>query len=287
MSLRFLVVEGNVREVRERHQAHYGKMPSESYGAVLQSLEPQSIFDIAFPADEGANLPDAAGLAGYDGIFLTGSALNAYDATPEILRQVELARAIYQSKTPAFGSCWGLQMAAAAAGGSVIANPQGREIGFARKITRTADGVGHALLEGRPASWDAPAIHLDIVGTLPSDVTILASNAMTPVQAAEIRHDGGVFWAVQYHPEYGLPELCTILARYKDRMLAEGFLRTSEDHAAYLADMVALGADPSRADLAWKHGVDREILDEKQRLTELRNFIAHRVKPHKSARGRA
>ena len=122
MSLRFLVVEGNVKGPRERHRETFGKTYSESYGSVLQSIEHDAIYDIAFPADEGANLPDAAGLQSYDGVFCTGSALNAYHATPEILRQVDLMRAVFKSRTPVFGSCWGLQMGALAAGGDVQAD---------------------------------------------------------------------------------------------------------------------------------------------------------------------
>lgn len=287
MPLKFLVIEGNVKGPRERHRDTYGMTYSESYGAVLQTIEPDSIYDIAFPADEGANLPDPMGLQAYDGICLTGSALNAYHATPEILRQVDLMRAVFKSQTPVFGSCWGLQMGALAAGGDVQANPLGREVGFARRLTKTEAGTRHPLLEGRPASWDAPAIHLDLVSSLPGDVTVLARNGLTEVQAAEIRHDGGVFWGVQYHPEFSLKELSVILDRYKPTLLAEGFVRSDEAHATYVAEIRAMGEDPTRYDLAWKHGLDEEILEPAKRVTELRNFISHYVKPTKSARGRA
>ena len=103
-SLRLLVVEGNVRPARERHRATYGLTPSESYAAVLKTLAPEAICDIAFPADEGANLPEASGLAEYDGVVITGSALNIWKAEPESMRQVELAREVYKSGTPFFGS---------------------------------------------------------------------------------------------------------------------------------------------------------------------------------------
>ncbi len=123
MALRFLVVEGNTRDARQTHRDAYGLMPSESYAAVLQEIEQDIVCDLAFPADEGANLPDAAGLESYDGIVLTGSHLSIYDRTPDILRQIDLMRAIYASRTPAFGSCWGLQVAAVAADGDVQRNP--------------------------------------------------------------------------------------------------------------------------------------------------------------------
>src|SRR3954462_5254948 len=99
MGLRFLVVEGNTRGARLAHKAAYGLMPSESYAAVLQDIESDAICDLAFPADEGANLPDAAGLESYDGVVLTGSHLNIYDRTPDILRQIDLMRAVYRSHT--------------------------------------------------------------------------------------------------------------------------------------------------------------------------------------------
>jgi GMP synthase (glutamine-hydrolysing) len=125
MGLRFLVVEGNTRDARLAHKAAYGLMPSESYASVLQDVEPEAVCDLAFPTDEGSNLPDPAGLQSYDGIVLTGSMLNLYDGGPAVARQIDLMRAIYASATPAFGSCWGVQIGAAAAGGDVRRNPKG------------------------------------------------------------------------------------------------------------------------------------------------------------------
>lgn len=287
MALRFLVIEGNTRGAREVHKAAYGQMPSESYAAVLQDIEPSAVCDLAFPADEGANLPDAVGLESYDGIVLTGSHLNIYDRTPDILRQIDLMRAIYASRTPCFGSCWGLQVAAVAADGDVRQNPLGREVGFARRLAPTEAGRAHPLLAGRPAAYDAPAIHLDMVTALPGDCTVLATNAVSEVQAAEIRMSGGVFWGVQYHPEFSLGELAVILGRRTEILVREGFCRTPEEAVAYVADLNALHREPTRFDLAWRHGIDAEVLETERRTREIRNFIEHRVKTEKSARGRA
>lgn len=287
MALRFLVVEGNTRDARQTHKAAYGLMPSESYAAVLQGIEPDIVCDLAFPADEGANLPDAAGLQSYDGIVLTGSHLSIYDRTPDILRQIDLMRAIYASGTPSFGSCWGLQVAAVAAAGDVQKNPLGREVGFARRLLPTETGRAHPMLAGRPDVYDAPAIHLDMVTVLPADCTILSSNSVSPVQAAEIRLDGGAFWGVQYHPEFSLGELAVILDRRKTLLVDEAFCRTEADAAAYVADLAALQQNRHRVDLAWRHGIDMEVLDSARRTREIANFVAHRVKPEKSSRGRA
>ena len=289
MALRLLVVDGNNKTGRENRRKNYGMTPGEGYAAALQVAAggESVICDIALPADAGSNLPDAAGLESYDGVCLTGSALHIYQGGDEISQQIELMRAVYRSGVPAFGSCWGLQIGAAAAGGEIIANPKKREIGFARKIMPNAAGAQHPLLAGRPASFDAPAIHLDIVAGPTADCVILASNDLTPMQAAEIRYDGGVFWGVQYHPEFNLAEVASILGFLGPVMQAEGFFTSEEDHARYVEDLRALHEDPSRQDLSWRYGLGADVLDETCRLTEIRNFLEHKVRPTQSKRGRA
>lgn len=285
--LRLLFVDGNTREQREAHAAGYGTQPAQAYAAEIAAIVPGAISDICLPADEGANLPDGAGLQAYDGIFLTGSALHIYELQPAVTRQIALMRAIYASGTPCFGSCWGIQMGTVAAGGNVIRNPRGREVGFARKIMPNEAGRAHPLLAGRPAAFDAPAIHLDTVALPPHDTTILASNAYSQVQAAEIRHGGGVFWGVQYHPEFPLRQVASIMGRMVPLLIEEGFRADEAAAQGWLADLRALDADPARRDLAWAHALDAEVLDDQRRVTELRNFLTHRVQPQASARGRA
>jgi GMP synthase (glutamine-hydrolysing) len=287
-ALRFLIVDGNPADRRDVHLRGFGKTPGTAYGDTLMDLSPQgSTYDICLPADAGANLPQGAGLADYDGIALTGSSLHLWNREAAVLRQIELAREAFLSRTAFFGSCWGVQMACVAAGGDVQKNPLGREIGFARNIAPTEAGRAHPLLAGRPGAYDAPAIHLDII-TMPSaDTTVLAANTLTPVQAAEIRHEGGVFWGIQYHPEFSLTETASILHRLAPTMATEGLVRTAAEGEAYAAELVALDADRSRQDLAWRHGLDHEVLDDRRRLTEIRNWIEHQVKPMKSARTKA
>jgi GMP synthase (glutamine-hydrolysing) len=285
---RLLIVDGNTRDQREAHAAGYGGLsPAEAYSQEIVAIAPNAITDICLPADEGANLPDGAGLGAYDGIFLTGSSLHIYKAEPAVTRQIALMRAIYASGTPCFGSCWGIQVGAVAAGGTVVANPKGREIGVARRITLTEAGRTHPLLAGRPLAFDAPAIHLDTIAVPPPGTTVLASNAYSMVHAAEIAHEGGVFWGVQYHPEFPLRQVASILRRMTPLIVAEGFRRDEIEAGRWLTEIEALDADPARHDLAWAHGLDEEVLDETRRVTEIRNFMEMRVKAGMSARGRA
>lgn len=287
MSLRILVVEGNNAADRARHARNRGATPSEAYAEVLRDLAPDAVVDLCFPADPGANLPDAGGLAGYDAVALTGSSLNIYDMTPEITAQIDLARQVFASGTPVFGSCWGLQILTTAAGGVVRRNPKGREMGFARKIVPNEAGRAHPMLAGRPAAFDAPAIHQDEVETMAPGTTLLASNGMSEVQAVEIRVGKATAWAVQYHPEFSFGEVAAIGGALGTRLIDEGFFRTMDELGRWRADLDALDADPADAAVAWRHGFDSELTEEGRRRLELSNWIAARVRPEKSARGRA
>jgi GMP synthase (glutamine-hydrolysing) len=284
---RLLVAEGNTAEARARRIQIAGATYSEGYGDVLHSLMPGAVVDICYPADPGANLPDAAGLAGYDGVAITGSALNVYNGGPEVTRQIDFARAVFASGVPFFGSCWGLQVATAAAGGSVRRSPKGREMGLARKIVVTDAGRDHPLHAGKGPVFDAPAIHTDEVDIRPAGMTVTATNGFSEVQAAEIRHDGGTFWGVQYHPEFTLAEIAIVVANRRETLLAEGVFRDAAAIDAHVSDVKALAADPTRADIAWRLGFDADVLDPVRRTMELRNWLTAMVLPAMSARGRA
>jgi GMP synthase (glutamine-hydrolysing) len=188
---------------------------------------------------------------------------------------------------PFFGSCWGLQVAATAAGGTVRLNPRGREIGFGRKITLTDYGRGHPMHQGRPVAFDAPTVHSDEIGALPPDITVTATNAATGVQAAEIRHAGGVFWGVQYHPEYTLGDVADVIERYGERLVTEGFYASLDALRAHAGEIRSIGVDPDRRELAWRLSLDEDLLDPAMRLSEIANWLRHQVGPTASARGRA
>lgn len=283
---RLLVIEGNTAAGRARHQAAGGTAASEGYAILLRELIPGAIVDIAYPADSGANLPDQMGLEGYDGVAITGSALHIYEGGPEVLRQIELVRTLLRTGTPVFGSCWGLQLLTAAAGGSVRRNPKGREVGFGRAIRLTAAGREHPMYAGKSDSFDAVAVHLDEVETLPPDTTVLALNAMAGVQAAEICCDGTVAWGVQYHPEYSLKELAAIVRRTGIRLVEEGFFAAENDLLHYANELAILDREPTNRPLAWRHGIDGAVLDRNLRVKEVANWIERMVLPTRAQRGR-
>ena len=69
-------------------------------------------------ADGGA-LPFGTALSDFDGVMIPGSPLHIYDPTPAVARQIDFARAAFAARVPVWGSCWGMQLATVALGGSV------------------------------------------------------------------------------------------------------------------------------------------------------------------------
>jgi GMP synthase (glutamine-hydrolysing) len=284
MTLRLLIIEGNVRADRDAYRAGYGQTASEAYAATLAELAPDVATDICLAADADEALPSGTPLSDYDGVFITGSSLNVYDGGPAIERQIALARAVFAAGTPMFGSCWGLQLASAAAGGVVARNPRGREIGVARAIHPTLAGMGHPLLAGRATPFDALCSHIDYVATVPSGSKVLAGNAMSEVQAIEIGFEGGLFWGVQYHPEFSLAEISAIVVRRAAALAREGVFATEPDALNFAAGLSELEREPAARDLADRLGLGPDILDPGRRRIELVNFLEREVRPRRARR---
>jgi GMP synthase (glutamine-hydrolysing) len=285
MPPRLLVCEGNTAELRAKQVAAGGQIMSDGYADLLRELLPGAVVDICYPADPGTNLP-IGGLEGYDGVAITGSALNVYDGGPEVTGQIELAREVLKTKTPLFGSCWGLQVVTVAAGGTVRPNPKGREIGIGRRIALTQAGRTHPMYRGKGSVFDAVTVHLDEVEILAPGTTVLAANAQSDVQAAEIVVDGAVAWGTQYHPEFSLGDMAAIVRRYGSRLMREGFFADAAARDHYVADLETLDRNPDDKPLAWRYGMDETVLDRRVRSTEIANWIAHQVLPGRATKGR-
>jgi GMP synthase (glutamine-hydrolysing) len=279
-------MEGNSPETRAQHVAHGGTVASTGYANLLQELLPGAVVDICFPGDPGANLPNGQGLEGYDGVAITGSGLHVYNDGPEVTRQIDLARAVLDAGTPIFGSCWGLQVLTVAAGGSVRKNPKGREIGFGRRMKLTEAGRKHPMYVGKPDVFNAPTVHLDEVETVAPGTIVLATNEVSDVQSAEIRVNGASAWGVQYHPEYPLREIATIVRRIGDRLIAEGFFLDTSEIATFANDLDTLDRDPTVGRLAWRYGISHNILNKKLRTGEVANWIEYQMLPTRVKRGR-
>lgn len=229
---------------------------------------------------DGEGLPQGVQLGDFDGAWISGSPLNVYrPEQPTVRAQLELARAIWDRGVPAFGSCWGLQLMTAALGGTVHLNPKGREIGVARRICPTDAGRAHALYRGKQDAFDALCSHEDEVEALPAGAELLASNAVSRVQAMAIRDGAKSFWGVQYHPEFDFGSVAAIIALRAQRHLDEGLACTAGDVDTIVSDFHALAHNPSRKDLAWKYGLHADVLDPAVRTVEFGNWLRAEVLP--------
>lgn len=279
MPIRFLIIDGYAKASRDDFDVVGMKHAATLYAEMLKKWLPEAEYVFWFPSDDAAP-PEGKGPEHYAGILWTGCNLTVYHRdNPSVARQIDFAAKSYDAGTPAFGSCWGLQVAAAAAGGEVSANPRGREMGIARKIQLTPEGRHHPMLEGKPPVFTGFISHLDEVTGLPAGATVLATNDFTEVQALEIRHGKGSFWAVQYHPEYDLHEMARLITARAQKLLPEGFFASPEDLAAYVEKLEALNREPDRKDLRWQLDIDDDVLSQDVRQLEFRNWINNVVLP--------
>ncbi|MBV9527896.1 type 1 glutamine amidotransferase, partial [Sphingomonas sp.] len=283
---RFLIAECEPAPAREKRRRSVGRSSGETYEDMLGRLAPGVECVRVKPSDSLAELPPGADLATFDAVFLTGSPLHLWEETTEARREVQFMRAVFGVGVPAFGSCAGLQLATVAAGGRVRPMHDRREGGLARRIFPTDVGRTHPLLAGRALAFDAPAIHTDEVEELPTGALLLASNATTTVQAAEIKFGGGVFWGVQYHPEISLFEVAAALRRQADDLVEHGLAPSRGVVGTHAALVQQLHDEPHRRDLAWRLGLDDQVTAPTLRSIEIKNFIERLVRPTRSARAK-
>ena len=277
---RSLVLDGYSKEGREDLRSGGATTAGELYARMLKACAPRGAeVDILCPADPGAALPAGAAIEQYDGIAWTGSSLTVFADDPKVTTQIEFAKAAFDARVPGFGSCWAAQIAVVAAGGRCAVNPKGREMGIARKIALTPEGRAHPLYSGKKSVFDAFISHDDEITHLPPGGLLLASNGHTRVQAVSVTHQGGVFWGLQYHPEYDLHELARLCYCRKRKLTERGFFRDTDAAQAYVDRLEALHRDPGRKDIAWLLGIDEDVMNQDIRRAEVRNWIDLLVLP--------
>jgi GMP synthase (glutamine-hydrolysing) len=268
-----LIAEGTPAAWRAE-RAHRGLPSNFSLFAAAVRLHCPEIGCTLLAIADGEALPPGTALADFDGVMFTGSPLHVYDRTPAVTLQIEFAREVFAAGLPAWGSCWGVQLATVALGGAVRRNPRGRELPIARRITATEAGRAHPLLASRPVAFDALCSHLDEVETLPAGAQVLAANDISAIQAmAAGTAGGGSFFGTQYHPEHTLEVSAALIEIRAAELVAEGRAPGRAEIAAMAADLRALAAEPTRRDLIGRYGIAGEIVDPVRRTTEIGNWL--------------
>jgi len=273
MTLRLLVLDAYDAAGRSALRGAGATLAGDLYARLLRQLEPGARVDVAVDGEQGFALP--AALDRYDGIAWTGSNLTIHRDTPGVRRQLEFARAAFAAGVPSFGSCWAVHIAVTAAGGRCEANPRGREFGIARKIVLNDSGRTHPMFAGKALAFDALASHEDHVVAVGATTQVLAGNEFSPVQAVEVRHGRGVFWAVQYHPEYALLDVAQLGVLRAPQLIDQGFFAGLDEARSFLRDLEDLHGNPDRRDLAYRLAAGADVLDSETRTREARNWLDH------------
>ena len=282
MKTRILIVDGSPTAAQDGIVSVGGSRSGENYAAALKSQAPggsDSMDCFILAAGDGERLPQGMALSDFHGVAWTGSPLSTYEIKPAVKDQIELARTVFQSGVPCFGSCWGLQVMAVALGGRVQLNPNGYEVGIARQIRVNADGRSHPMFDGKADVFDAACTHQDEVCELPAGARLLASNSYSEVQAAEVVDGERSFWGVQYHPEFDLRQIAAIYRRRAARLVSDGLAVTEADIERLADDYVALIQNPERRDIAWRYGLGADLLDPMIHRREFANWLAVKVAP--------
>jgi len=284
MSLKLLVLDA-YDEPGRRDVLEIGATPGgELYRRLLLHLRPDARVELALFSAAGFALPPGAALTDYDGLVFTGSNMTIHHDTAAVREQIVFVQHALAAGLDCFGSCWAAQLAVTAAGGRCEKNPRGREFGVSRGITLSERGRAHPLFAGRQGRFDALTSHEDHIAHLGPHAERLAGNDFSPVQAVSVQLGRGVFWAVQYHPEFNLWDLAQLARLRGAQLIAQGFF--VEEGAgepgqraleAYIADLEALERDPSRHDLLTQRQIPKNLLDIDHRALEVDNWLRSRL----------
>ena len=199
--LKLLIVEGNTKEENSNFN-NAGCVPqSENFKQHVKMFEPNCEINIVEPGDDSAISKIIASLKKYDGIILTGSTLRIDDFSNEIKKHIDFVKTCFKHEKKIFAACWGLQIAATAAGGKCRVAPCGPHVGIAYDIELTDEGKKHKLYSSKPHKFTTPAFNYDEVEIPPNNAVVLASNKINKFEALHFTVGNSEIWGLQYHPE--------------------------------------------------------------------------------------
>ena len=220
--MNILLVDGNEKEASDKYINAGMKTQYEVYETILKKNTKKKINVITIhPAINNEYLPKGLNLNDLNGIVWTGSALNIYNVSNSISKQIELAKELLERKNKIFGSCWGLQVLVTAAGGCIRKNPNGLEAVIAKNIKLNKTGLNHQMYKNKNKSFDALCWHYDDAETLPVNSKVLAFNEKSKFQSICFTNRNSEVWAVQYHPEFNPKWMAGLMGMRKDVLLKE------------------------------------------------------------------
>ncbi len=233
---KILIIDGNT----DQASLNIEKFNGLNYLSLFtKAIETVGNYDIEalYPAREDFKQISIEDLQKYDGILWTGSALSVNETPKLVEPQIQLCKNAFEANVPMYGSCWGLQVAVVASGGKVSASKKGYEIGIMKELKLTKEGREHYVFNNKSEPIVSFCVHKDSVEELPPHSTLLASNSFCSVQALEIRHKGGTFVGVQYHPEFDTKQMLSTYKRLKEQLISSGYFKNCEAYKKEVTDL--------------------------------------------------
>ncbi len=204
----------------------------ESWG--LQ-VERRWAYDGDFPDD----------LAGYDGIYLSGSPHGAYEDVDFIHREHDLIADAAAREMPMLGVCFGSQiLASALCGRDQVFRRTSCEIGY-KDLPVTEAARGDAVCGGLGEAVHMFVWHNDEVRAAHDDMKIIARSDDCPNQIWRYRDQP--VWGIQGHPEITLDQAPIWFEENRERMEDDGAdvdrLKAQADPATEAKTMLTRFAD--------------------------------------------
>jgi len=216
--LKLLIVEGNTKEENSNFN-NAGCVPqSENFKQHVKMFEPNCEINIVEPGDDSVISKIITSLKKYDGIILTGSTLRIDDESNEVKKHINFVKTCFKHEKKIFAACWGLQIAATAAGGKCRVAPSGPHVGIAYDIELTDEGKKHKLYSSKPHKFTTPAFNYDEVEIPPNNAVVLASNKINKFEALHFTVGNSEIWGLQYHPEIPYDYMIKLI-KYRSKKL--------------------------------------------------------------------
>ena len=269
--MNILIVDGNEKQASHRYTEIGMQTQFEVYENILRNLLKKDCnIVILHPAYKDDYIPPGVNLGDFHGIVWTGSLLNIYDFSSPIERQIELAKELFKKENKIFGSCWGLQVLATAAGGIVKKNPKGLEAVIAKNISINKIGESHQMYLNKPKIFDSFCWHYDEVESLPERTQVLSSNEKCNIQSIIFNRDSSEVWAVQYHPEFDPKWISGLMKQRKNLLIEEGIF----DNSKKFNELYNFLSNTEKYKYKREElSISNSLIDQKIHTTELSNWL--------------
>ncbi len=200
----YIIKTGSTYPDELKRHGDFDQWTTKSLGVVDLSVETVDV-------ENGQLLPPPDDCAG---AIVTGSHAMVTDRLAWSVLLEEWTRELLKKSVPFYGICYGHQILAHAAGGTVDYHPQGGEVG-------TVPIETHPLASEDPVFCDLPqtfyghVTHSQSVLRLPEGALHLASNPFEPHHAFRL---GKCAWGVQFHPEYSVPIMKMYIRKQAEKL---------------------------------------------------------------------